>query len=59
MAGAVKHPGALRATAKRRGLIHGNQNLSMSAIRTLERSSDARTRRRATLAETFAEHRPH
>jgi hypothetical protein len=58
MKGAVKHPGALRATAKREGLIKGDQTLSMKAIKTLEKSKDATTRKRATLAETFARHRP-
>jgi hypothetical protein len=53
MKGAVKHPGALRATAKREGLIKGNENLSASVIAKLERSRNPTTRRRATLAETF------
>ena len=58
MAGAVKHPGALRATAKREGLIKGNETLSGRVIAKLEKSKSPVTRRRATLAETFAEHRP-
>jgi hypothetical protein len=59
MAGAVKHPGALRATAKREGLIHGAQTLSHAALEKLKRSKSPQTRRRATLAETFAKTRPH
>ena len=59
MATAVKHPGALRATAKRKGLIHGDQTLSHAVLEKLKHSKDATTRKRATLAETFAAHRPH
>ena len=54
MKGAVKHPGALRATAKRMGLINGDETLSGSVIAKLKKSSNPTTRRRATLAETFA-----
>jgi hypothetical protein len=53
MKGAVKHPGALRATAKRIGLIKGDEKLTLADVGKLKRSSDATTRRRATLAETF------
>lgn len=59
MQGAVRHPGALRATAKRMGLIKGNETLSMSVLHKLERSKNPTTRRRATLAETFHRERPH
>jgi hypothetical protein len=59
MSGAVKHPGALRATAKREGLIHGNETLSHRVLERLKRSKNPTTKRRATLAETFAAHRPH
>jgi hypothetical protein len=45
--------GALRATAKRRGLISDGEKLSMEDIEELKRSKDPRTRRRATLAQTF------
>ena len=53
MAGAVKHKGALRATAKRSGMISGDQKLTLADVRKLKKSKDAKTRRRATLAETF------
>lgn len=58
MATAVKHPGALRATAKRAGYIKGNQTLSHATLEKLKHSANPKTRRRATLAETFAAHRP-
>jgi hypothetical protein len=57
MQGAVKHPGALRATAKRMGLVKGNANLGTSVIAKLKHSSSPTTRKRATLAETFAKAR--
>lgn len=57
MAGAVKHPGALRATAKREHLITGTQKLSASDLDKLARSSDPKTRKRAALAKTFAKER--
>lgn len=54
MQGAVKHPGALRATAKRAGLLKGkDDHLTLADISKLKRSKDPTTRRRATLAETF------
>jgi hypothetical protein len=59
MAAAVKHPGALRATAKREGLIRGDQTLSHRVLAKLANSKDPKTRRRATLAETFAKERSH
>jgi hypothetical protein len=53
IAGAVKHPGALRATAKAKGLISGDQKLSTSDLGILSHSVDALTRKRAALAKTF------
>lgn len=53
MKNAVKHPGALRATAKRDGLIKGNESLTSSDIKTLEKSKDKKTAKRARLADTF------
>ncbi len=53
MAGAVKHPGALRATAKRMGMLKGDEPLSILDVKRLKRSSDPLTRKRATLAQTF------
>lgn len=58
MASAVKHPGALRATAKRAGLVKGDQKLSAAALNKLAKSSNPTTRRRANLAKTFAKYRP-
>lgn len=58
MAGAVKHPGALRATAKREHLITGGQKLSSADLDKLARSKDPTTRKRAALAKTFAKERP-
>ena len=55
MQGAVKHPGALRATAKRMGLITGGEALSASDLNKLARSDNAKTRKRAALAKVFKE----
>ena len=49
----IKHPGALRATAKRMGLVHGDAPLSRTALTDLEHSKNPTTRRRAHLAETL------
>lgn len=57
MQGAVKHPGALRATAKRMGMIKGDQMLTPSILSELAKSKNPTTRRRATLAQTFAKYR--
>ncbi len=53
MQGAVKHPGALRATAKRMGLVHGDAPLTETVLGKLSHSNDPTTRKRAALAETF------
>lgn len=53
ISGAIKKPGALRATAKRDHLIKGDQPLSKSDIKALERSKNKTTDRRAELAETL------
>ena len=45
--------GALRATAKRTGLIKGDEKLSMSDIKELEKSPNKKTAARARLAEKF------
>lgn len=58
MSGAVKHPGALRATAKREHLITGGQKLSAADLDKLARSANPTTRKRAALAKTFAKERP-
>lgn len=53
IAGAIKKPGALRATAKRQGLISGGQSLSAADLDTLARSKNPTTAKRAHLAETL------
>lgn len=57
MAGAVKKPGALRATAQKAGLITGGQTLSAGDLAVLSRSKNPTTRKRASLAKTFAKSR--
>lgn len=54
MAGAVKKPGALRATAERKGLIKGAEKLSRADLDKLADSKNPTTRKRANLAKTFA-----
>jgi hypothetical protein len=49
---AIKHPGALRATAKEMGLIHDDEPLSESDLRALEAKGGV-TARRARLARTL------
>ena len=57
---AIKHPGALRATAKKEGLIKGSETLSASDLTKLKKSKNETTRRRASLAQTLAGmHRAH
>lgn len=53
IAGAIKHPGALRATARHMGLISGGQALSAADLAKLARSRNPTTRRRAALAKTL------
>lgn len=54
---AIKKPGALRATAKRMGLIKGDQKLSAKdvefLIRVAKRRKDTKLLRRALLARTL------
>jgi hypothetical protein len=49
---AVKNKGALRRTAKREGLIKGDEKLSMTDIKKLEKKG-GKTSKRAHLAETL------
>jgi len=51
--GAIQKPGSLRATAKREGLIKGNQKLSSTDLNKLANSKNPTTRKRADLAKTF------
>ena len=53
MQDAVKKPGALRAAAKREGLIRGKEKLSQADLNKLAKSENPTTRKRAALAETF------
>lgn len=53
ISGAIKHPGALRATAKRVGMISGGEALSQDDLEKLARSKDPKTAARARLAETL------
>lgn len=49
----AKHKGALRATAKKMGLVHGDAPLSETVLGKLEKSKNPTTRKRADLAETL------
>jgi hypothetical protein len=53
ISGAIKHPGALRETAKRDHLIKGDEPLSFSDLKKLSRSNNTATERRADLAMTL------
>jgi hypothetical protein len=53
IAKAIRHPGALRATAKRKGLIHGEETLSSSDLASLRKSGSTTTKRRVALAQTL------
>lgn len=57
MQDAVKKPGALRATAKRDGLVKGNEKLSKADLDKLGKSKNPTTRKRVALAKTFAKAR--
>lgn len=51
--GAIKKPGALRETAKRDGLVKGDEKLSKDDIKKLEKSKNPTTAKRANLAATL------
>ena len=51
--GAIKKPGSLRATAKRKGLVKGNEKLSSSDLNKLAKSGSSTTKRRVALARTL------
>jgi len=53
IAGAIRHPGSLRATAKRKGLIRDGEKLSEADLKKLAASGDATTRKRVALARTL------
>ena len=50
---AIKKPGALRATAKRQGLIKGEEKLSQSDLDKLAARGGTKTKRRVALARTL------
>lgn len=50
--GAIKHPGALRAKAKRAGLVKGDAPLSETALGKLKKQGGT-TAKQANLAETL------
>lgn len=62
MQSAVKHPGALRDTAKRMGLIKGEEKLGAGQLATLSararKTGNTTLLRRVNLAKTFAKYRP-
>jgi hypothetical protein len=55
--GAIKHPGALRSTAKRTGMVKGNETLSESDLDRLsakaERTGNTKLAKRVNLARTL------
>jgi hypothetical protein len=50
---AIKRPGALRAKAKRRGLVKGDEPLSQSDLSKLAATGGTRTKRQVALARTL------
>jgi len=50
---AIKRPGALRAKARARGLIKGDEKLSEADLAKLAKSGDTRTKRQVSLARTM------
>ncbi len=55
--GAIKHPGALRATAKREGLVKGDQPISLSALGKMKseasKTGNTTLAKRVNLAKTL------
>ena len=50
---AIKKPGALKAAAKRRGLLKKGEKLSKSDLEKLAKSKSKKTRKRVALAKTL------
>lgn len=48
---AIKKPGALRATAKKMGMLKNDQTLTMADLNMLAKSKDPKTRQRANFAK--------
>lgn len=53
IAGAIKHPGALRDTAKADGMVKGDAPLTTTILGKLSKSKSPVTRKRADLAKTL------
>ena len=54
IAGAISKPGSLRATAKREGLIKGNQKLSDTILSKMSGpKASTKTKKRVALARTL------
>ena len=50
---AIRHPGALRAKARRKGLIRGKETLTSSDLSKLAQSGSTTTKRQVALARTL------
>ena len=50
---AIKKPGSLRKTAKRKGLIKGDEKLSQSDLSEMDKDASPLTKRRIALAKTL------
>lgn len=54
IAGAIKHPGALKATAKRMGLLKGDGKITQTILGKISaKSDDPTTKKRVALARTL------
>jgi hypothetical protein len=53
IAGAIKHPGALRKTAKADGMIKGDAPITSTVLGKLKKSKNPKTVKRANLAQTL------
>jgi hypothetical protein len=51
--GAIKHPGALRAKAKKKGLVKGEETLSANDLTKLKKGGSTQTKRQVNLAKTL------
>jgi len=54
IAGAIKHPGSLKAAAKKRGLIHGDQPVTESVLSKIGgKKASTKMKRKVNLARTL------
>jgi hypothetical protein len=52
--GAIKHPGALRAKAAKKGLVKGSEKLSASDLKKMSsKGASSTTKRQVNLAKTL------